>query len=131
MARFSPRLWFTGHGPVVRRTTEHPALYAGVRVAMQRSGTDATKNTCAADREIGLISGQRRYLFVVQADGKARLMAGNTQHLPGRACSCGAFKQPKLQPWSVGDAFLPCFSSQKDWKSGCCVKGAPGGGGED
>lgn len=71
MARFSPRLWFPGHGPVARRTTEHPALYAGVCVAVQRSGTDATKNTCASDREIWPISGQRRYLFVVQADGKA------------------------------------------------------------
>lgn len=104
MVRFSPRLWFPGQGPVARRTTEHPALYAGVCVAMQRSGTDATKTTRAADREIWLISSQTRDLFVAQADGKARLMAGKLPHLPGRACGWAALKQSKPQPWSAGKA---------------------------
>lgn len=31
----------------------------------------------------------------------------------------------------MGNAFLPCFSSERDWKSRCRMKGAPGGDQED
>lgn len=67
-----------------------------------------------------------RCLFVVQTDGKARPMAGKMQHLPGRACSWAALKQSKLS-----ERESSCFSSQKDWKPRCCMKGVPGGGEED
>lgn len=99
--RIYPGLWFPGRGPVAWRTMEHPTLDVGICMAMQRSSTDATKTACAADRKIWLISTSATHQVpvCVQADGKARLVAGKMQHLSDRASSYTASKPPKLQPW--------------------------------
>jgi len=124
MVRCSPRLWFLDHGPVARRAVEHPALYAGVSVACREVARMQPKLHVLQTRRYSWFPARpvTMCLFVFQAGGKARLMAGKMQHLPGRACSGAALKQSHFSlgkqatHFSLVSAFRQAGSLDTAWK---------------